>query len=90
MKIEQVMTAVDEEKMREDKMFKGLEFNVRGEDVVMNYVYDDFTGDTNVNSEVYMPHGKDPVFMNEEEMTALIDELNEKNIYYNVRKDDFI
>lgn len=90
MKIEQIMSKVKNEKSRSDKMFTGIEFNVRDEQVVMNYVYADYSSGADTNTDMYMPHGEDPVFMNEEEMNMLIGKLREKNIDYNIRKDDFI
>ena len=90
MKIEQIMSKVKNEKSRSDKMFTGIEFNVRDEQVVMNYVYADYSSGADTNTDMYMPHGEDPVFMNEEEMNMLIGKLHEKNIDYNIRKDDFI
>ncbi|CDZ99301.1 hypothetical protein BN1048_00396 [Jeotgalicoccus saudimassiliensis] len=90
MKIEQIMTKVKNEKMRSDKMFTGIEFNVRDEQVVMNYVYADYGSGEGTNTEMYMPHGGDPEFISEEEMNMLIEKLRDKNIGYNIRKDDFI
>ena len=90
MKIEQIMSKVKNEKSRSDKMFTGIEFNVRGEQVVMNYVYADYSSSADTNTDMYMPHGEDPVFINEEEMNMLVGKLREKNIGYNIRKDEFI
>lgn len=90
MKIEQIMSKVKNEKLRSDKMFTGIEFNVRGEQVVMNYVYADYSSGADMNTDKYMPHGEDPVFINEEEMNMLLGKLREKNIDYNIRKDEFI
>lgn len=88
MKIERIMSTVKNEKMRSDKIFTGIEFNVRGNQVVMNYVYADYSSQT--DTDVYMPHGEDPVFINEEEMNMLLQKLREKNIQYDIRKDEFI
>lgn len=90
MKIEQIMSKIKNEKMRSDKMFAGIEFNVREEQVVMNYVYADYSSGADTNTDMYMPHGEDPVFINEEEMNMLLGKLREKNISYNIRKDEFI
>ena len=90
MKIEQIMSMVKNEMMRSDKMFTGIEFNVRDEQVVMNYVYADYSSGADTNTDMYMPHGEDPVFINEEEMNMLLGKLREKNISYNIRKDEFI
>ena len=90
MKIEQIMSKVKNEMMRSDKMFTGIEFNVRDEQVVMNYVYADYSSDAKTNTDMYMPHGEDPVFLNEKEMNMLLGKLREKNIDYNIRKDEFI
>ena len=90
MKIEQIMSKVKNEMMRSDKMFTGIEFNVRDEQVVMNYVYTDYSSGADTNTDMYMPHGEDPVFLNEEEMNMLLGKLREKNIDYNIRKDEFI
>lgn len=88
MKIERIMSTVKNEQMRSDKIFTGIEFNVRGNQVVMNYVYADYS--SQMDTDVYMPHGEDPVFINEEEMNMLLQKLREKNIQYNIRKDEFI
>lgn len=90
MKIEQIMSKVKNEMMRSDKMFTGIEFNVRDEQVVMNYVYADYSSGADTNTDMYMPHGEDPVFISEEEMNMLLGKLREKNISYNIRKDEFI
>lgn len=90
MKIEQIMSKVKNEMMRSDKMFTGIEFNVRDEQVVMNYVYADYSSGADTNTDMYMPHGEDPVFINEEEMNMLLGKLREKKISYNIRKDEFI
>lgn len=90
MKIEQIMSTIENEKMRTDKMFTGIEFNVRGEHVVLNYIYADYDSREETNTDLYMPHGEDPVFINDEEMNMLLDKLREKNIYFNIRKDEFI
>ena len=90
MKIERIMSTVKNEQMRSDKIFTGIEFNVRGNQVVMNYVYADYSSQTETDTDVYMPHGEDPVFINEEEMNMLLQKLREKNIQYNIRKDEFI
>lgn len=88
MKIERIMSTVKNEQMRMDKIFTGIEFNVRGNQVVMNFVYADYSSQT--DTDVYMPHGEDPVFINEEEMNMLLHKLREKKIQYNIRKDEFI
>lgn len=88
MKIERIMSTVKNEQMRSDKIFTGIEFNVRGNQVVMNYVYADYS--SQMDTDVYMPHGEDPVFINEEEMNMLLHKLREKKIQYNIRKDEFI
>lgn len=90
MKIERIMSTVKNEQMRSDKIFTGIEFNVRGNQVVMNYVYADYSSQTETGTDVYMPHGEDPVFINEEEMNMLLQKLREKKIQYNIRKDEFI
>lgn len=90
MKIEQIMSKVKDETTRSDKMFTGIEFNVRDEQVVMNYVYADYNSGADMNTDMYVPHGEDPIFINEEEMNMLIAKLREKNIDYNIRKDNFI
>ncbi|CAM4334056.1 hypothetical protein [Jeotgalicoccus halotolerans] len=56
----------------------------------MNFVYADYSSQTETDTDVYMPHGEDPVFINEEEMNMLIQKLREKKIQYNIRKDEFI
>lgn len=90
MKIEQIMTKVKNEKTRSDKMFTGIEFNIRGEQVVMNYIYTDYGSSEDTNTDMYIPHGEDPEFISEEEMNMLIEKLRDKNIEYDIRKDEFI
>ncbi|CAD2077019.1 hypothetical protein JEOAER750_01587 [Jeotgalicoccus aerolatus] len=90
MNTEQIMSRIQNEKLRTDKMFKGIEFNIRDERIIMNYLYDDYGSNEDTNTDMYMPHGEDPVFINEEEMKTLTAELNKENIYFNVRKDEFI
>lgn len=90
MKIERIMEKVKNESNRRDKVFTGVEFNVRGDQVVMNYIYDEFSSRTSEQSGHYMPHGEDPAFIGEEEMKMLIEKLQDKNIHFVIRKDDFI
>lgn len=91
MNAEQIMIGVKNEQKRTDKVFTGVEFNVRDHTIVMNYVYDqDQNASQGSGEDLIMPHDSDPVFMNEDEMNELIDRLREKNIYYTIRKDEFI
>lgn len=90
MKIERIMEKVKIESNREDKVFRGIEFNVRENQVVMNYIYDELSSVMSEQSGHYMPHGEDPVFIGEEEMKMLIEKLRDKNIHFTIRKDEFI
>jgi hypothetical protein len=88
MNTEGIMKAVKEEQSREDKVFTGLEFNVRENTVVVNFLYDD--NFDNLGEDQYVPHAVDPVFLNEDEMDNLILKLNEKNVRYHIRQDEFL
>lgn len=91
MNAEQIMIGVERQQERTDKVFTGVEFNVRGNTIVMNYVYDqDQNTEQGSGDDLIIPHDSDPVFMNEDEMNELLDKLKDKNIYYTIRKDEFI
>lgn len=90
MKIERIMSKIKNERVRDDKLFTGIEFNVRGGRVVMNYIYDELSSTPIDQTDYYMPHGEDPVFISEEEMTLLTATLQEKNVHFIIRNDEFI
>lgn len=90
MRIERIMSKVKNESTRDDKLFTQIEFNVRGDRVVMNYIYDELSSAPIDKTDYYMPHGEDPDFISEEEMKMLTAKLQENNIDYNIRKDEFI
>src|SRR5699024_1614235 len=88
MNTEGIMKAVKEEQSREDKVFTGLEINVREDMVVGSFV--DGENFDDLGEDQYVPHAGYPVFLNEDEMDNLILKLNEKKVRYHIRQDEFL
>ncbi|KAA1042661.1 hypothetical protein [Macrococcus equipercicus] len=70
------------------KSLSHVEFNRRGGEVVMTYVY---FPDTHDNKDPHLAaHNKDPEWLNIEEMNQLEKFLRDNNLSFNERTDVFI
>ncbi len=64
-----------------------IEFNVRGNDVVATFLYEDLFEAEDVH---LAPRPKDPMFLHVDELGEITQVLDEKGIAYHVRNDEFI
>ncbi|UBH23135.1 hypothetical protein LAU42_04125 [Macrococcus armenti] len=71
----------------DDIQLKAIEFNVRGEDVVATFLYDDLFESDDVHTA---PRPKDPMFLKADELDDITFALKEKGIDYTIRNDEFI
>lgn len=86
MDVKELLNRIILEREREDKHFIKLEFNVRRDQVVMNYIYEDKTGgDVHLNR-----HDADPEFMDVEKFELLKKYLGEEKIPFQERRDEFL
>ncbi|MBF0720429.1 hypothetical protein [Mammaliicoccus sciuri] len=88
-KIERIIKTIDAEKNRSDKQFKGIEFNIRKNEVVMIYNYDEMINNVKQDPH-YIRHNKDPEWLSLDELTAIQKALKEKNIHFIERRDEFM
>lgn len=87
-KLERIKRDIMHEVMSEERPLESIEFNRRGGEVVMNYVY---STHLNVHDDPhYIPHNKDPEWLDISEMASIETYLNNQGIKYNERRDKFI
>ncbi|RXK18843.1 hypothetical protein [Macrococcus sp. DPC7161] len=88
MNLESIKQEIVEEFKKREVTLETLEFNKRGQDIVMNYVYSSLN---DCNQEVHTaPRSKDPVFLDIASAREIIKFLDDKQIPYTKRNDDFI
>lgn len=88
-KIKRILATVKAEKDRTDKNFKGIEFNIRQNEVVMIFNYDE-TVDNVEDDPHYIKHNKDPEWLDLDELEKVQKGLKEENINFIERRDDFM
>ncbi|WP_323702748.1 hypothetical protein [Mammaliicoccus sp. Dog046] len=88
-KVERIIKTVIGEKDRSDKQLKGIEFNIRKNEVVMIYNYDESIHVPQENHH-YLKHNKDPEWLNLDELALIQKALKEKNIHFIERRDEFM
>ena len=74
-KVKRIVEDIKSEKQRTDKVFQDITFEIR---------------DTVNEDQNYVKHNHDPVFIDIQELNALKKELQELNIIYHERRDDFM
>nr|WP_263313716.1 hypothetical protein [Mammaliicoccus sp. Marseille-Q6498] len=88
-KVERIIKNVKAEIVRSDKQFKGIEFNIRQNEVVMIYNYDETVNNVNQDHH-YIRHNKDPEWLDLEELAKVQKALKEENVYFIERRDEFM
>lgn len=88
-KVERIIKTVKAEKNRSDKHFKGIEFNIRQNEVVMIYNYDETVNNVKQDPH-YIRHNKDPEWLNLDELELIQKSLREENINFIERRDEFM
>lgn len=88
-KVKTIIEDVKKEKSRTDKIFKGVTFEVRAEQVIMFFNYNEII-DTVNEDQNYVKHNHDPEFIDMQQLTELKSEFKELNIPYHERRDDFM
>lgn len=66
---------------------KMIEFNVRGNDVVATFLYENLFEAEDVHMA---PRPKDPMFLHVDDLEEITEALDEKGIAYHIRNDEFI
>lgn len=84
-----IIEDVKREKQRDDKIFKGVTFEVRTEQVIMFFNYEEII-DTQKDDQYFIKHNHDPEFIDIQELNALKKSLDELHISYSERRDDFM
>jgi membrane protease subunit (stomatin/prohibitin family) len=84
-----IIEDVKREKQRDDKIFKGVTFEVRTEQVIMFFNYEEIV-DTQNQDQYFIKHNHDPEFIDIQELNALKKSLDELHIAYSERRDDFM
>lgn len=87
--VERLHHQLKQEKKRTDKILKDIAFEVRKEQVIMFFNYEEIVDNIHEN-QYAVRHNHDPEFINLEEMKRLKKILNELNIRYSERRDDFM
>lgn len=86
MNVKELLARIILERDREDKHFVKLEFNIRGHQVVMNYIYDHYQ-DEDIHS---LRHDADPEILDLETFEELKNRLCEEKVPFQVRRDEFL
>ncbi|WP_031548333.1 hypothetical protein [Salinicoccus luteus] len=87
MKEKRILEGVLLERERQDRNMIMLEFNIRTDMVVMNYIYDGHDAGGDVHKK---RHDHDPEIMDHETFEALKGKLYENNVPFKERRDAFI
>ncbi|GGI41433.1 hypothetical protein [Mammaliicoccus stepanovicii] len=88
-KVERIIKTIKAEKNRTDKHFKGIEFNIRQNEVVMIFDYDETVNNVKQDPH-YIKHNKDPEWLTLEELEKIQQALHEQNIHFIERRDEFM
>lgn len=88
-KVKRIVEDIKNEKQRTDKVFQDITFEIRAEQVIMFFNYNEII-DTVNEDQNYVKHNHDPVFIDIQKLNALKKELQELNIMYHERRDDFM
>ncbi|GEQ00614.1 hypothetical protein BU600_12765 [Staphylococcus arlettae] len=87
--VTRIIEDVKKEKNRNDKIFKGATFEVRTEQVIMFFNYDEIINTQNEN-HFFVKHNHDPEFLDIQSLNSVKRELDNLHIPYNERRDDFM
>ena len=87
--VKRIVEDVKKEKVRTDKIFKDITFEVRAEQVIMFFNYNEII-DTVNEDQNYVKHNHDPEFIDIQQLTELKAEFKELDIPFHERRDDFM
>ncbi|MGD6885605.1 hypothetical protein [Staphylococcus shinii] len=87
--VKRIIEDVKVEKKRTDKIFQDVTFEVRAEQVIMFFNYNEIIDNINGN-QIYVKHNHDPEFIDIQELNLLKSELKELEVPYHERRDDFM
>jgi hypothetical protein len=88
-KVKRILEDIKNEKQRTDKVFQDITFEVRAEQVIMFFNYNEII-DTVNEDQNYLKHNHDPEFIDIQELNTLKKELTALNISFHERRDDFM
>ncbi|MBO1220415.1 hypothetical protein [Staphylococcus nepalensis] len=88
-KVKRILEDIQNEKQRTDKVFQDITFEVRAEQVIMFFNYNEII-DTVNEDQNYLKHNHDPEFIDIQELNTLKKELTALNISFHERRDDFM
>lgn len=88
-KVKRILEDIKNEKQRTDKVFQDITFEVRAEQVIMFFNYNEII-DTVNEDQNYLKHNHDPEFIDIQELNTLKKELTALNILFHERRDDFM
>lgn len=87
--VKRIIEDVKKEKNRNDKIFTGATFEVRTEQVIMFFNYEEIVNTQNDN-HFFVKHNHDPEFLDIQSLNSIKKELDDLRIPYNERRDDFM
>lgn len=87
--VTQIIEDIKVEKKRSDKIFTGITFEIRSEQVIMFFNYDEII-DNVEGDQVYVKHNHDPEFIDTNKLRHIKQQLEGINVEYTERRDDFL
>ncbi|WP_436861343.1 hypothetical protein [Staphylococcus caeli] len=88
-RVKKIIEDVKQEKKRTDKIFQDITFEVRAEQVLMFFNYDEIIDNVN-GDQNYVKHNHDPEFIDIQQLNQLKTELKKIDIPFHERRDDFM
>ena len=88
-RVNRIIEDVKKEKNRNDKIFQDITFEIRTEQVIMFFNYNEIIDTVNGNQN-YVKHNHDPEFIDIKELNDLKTELKKLDIPFTERRDDFM
>ncbi|WP_436853578.1 hypothetical protein [Staphylococcus caeli] len=88
-RVKKIIEDVKQEKKRTDKIFQDITFEVRAEQVLMFFNYDEIIDNVN-GDQNYVKHNHDPEFIDIQQLNQLKGELKKIDIPFHERRDDFM
>ncbi|SCS49617.1 hypothetical protein [Staphylococcus caeli] len=88
-RVKKIIEDVRQEKKRTDKIFQDITFEVRAEQVLMFFNYNEIIDNVN-GDQNYVKHNHDPEFIDIQQLNQLKSELKELDVPFHERRDDFM
>jgi len=88
-RVKKIIEDVKQEKKRTDKIFQDITFEVRAEQVLMFFNYNEIIDNVN-GDQNYVKHNHDPEFIDIQQLNQLKSELKELDVPFHERRDDFM